>query len=179
MVDLTQDTTPYDYMRSGEVDLTALVDAAEYATNPNPDPQKLAAMLDSDDPALTYWGATGLLILGEKSRPVLANLKKLASDQEHNGAIVAAECLYLMGEKETGKQTLLRALKSENPFARGHALNVVDNVDDNSTEMRQAVVDMVKMVGEFKSHNYDLRMSKFLFAKWDIDPQSLGIDMNW
>ena len=179
LVDLTKSTTPYDYMRSGNVDLTQLVDAAEYATNPNPDPEKLADMLESDNPALTYWGATGLLILGEKARPAMDKLKTLASNQSHNGAIVAAESLYVLGEKEIGKETLLRALNSDNPFARGHALNVVDNVEENSSEMRQAVVDMVKRIGEFKRNNYDLRMAKFLFSKWDIDPKSFGIDMNW
>ena len=179
LVDLTENTNAYDYMRSGKVNLTQLVDAAEYATNPNPDPQKLADMLDSDNIALTYWGATGLLILGEKARPALSKLKELASNHSHNGAIVAAECLYVLGEKESGTETLLRALRSENPFARVLALNVVDYVDDNSPEMRQAVVDMVKRIGDFNRNNYDLRMAKFLLAKWEIDPQTLGIDMNW
>lgn len=179
LVDLTQDVAPYDYMRSGTVDITQLVDAAEYATSPNPDLQELIRLMDSEDPSLSYWGATGLLILGKDALPARDKLKALAAKASHNGAIVAAESLYGIGEAPSGKLALLRALKSENAFARGHALNVVDNVADNSPEIRQAVVDMVKRVGEYQSHNYDLRMAKFLFSKWQIDPQSLGIDMNW
>ncbi|WP_209330143.1 sulfatase family protein [Lunatimonas salinarum] len=179
LVDLTEGLSPYDYMRSGEVDLLQLVDAAEYVTNPSPDLQKLIKMLESPDPALCYWGATGLLILGQAGLSAKGSLMKVANSATHNGAIVAAECLYQMGEEAIGQQALLRALNSSNPFIRGHALNVVDYVQDNSPEMRQAVTDMVKRIGEFKRHNYDLRMAKFLFSKWQIDPQSLGIDMNW
>ncbi|EON77445.1 Choline-sulfatase [Lunatimonas lonarensis] len=179
LVDLTQHTSAYEYMRSGSVDLETLVDAADFAVGPNAEISQLVALLESTDPALSYWGATGLLIQGKAAEPVKDQLILLASDYDHNGAIVAAECLYGLREIQTGRQTLLRALQSENAFLRAHALNVIDNVDDNSPAVRNAVVAMVKRIGEFKNHNYDLRMARFLLSKWAIEPASVGIDINW
>src|SRR5690606_2513195 len=101
------------------------------ATSATPDDlDKLVGYLKSDDAVIRYWGATGLLILKEQSRPALEALKVAAHDASPNVAIVAAELLYRLGEREQGKKALLTALKAEDSFARVHALNAIDCLNE-------------------------------------------------
>src|SRR5690606_180469 len=54
---------PYDFMRSDYNNLEALIDAADLASRASVvDLPALVDLLDSDDAAIRYWGATGLLI---------------------------------------------------------------------------------------------------------------------
>ncbi|NHE56581.1 sulfatase-like hydrolase/transferase [Cyclobacterium plantarum] len=180
LIDRTEGTTAYDYMRTADLDLNALIDGANLAS----DPQKgdipfLAEMLDDEEAAIRYWGATGMLILGEDAGDAQEALRNALNDSSPNVKVVAAEAMYRLGFEEEGLQALYEVLETPNSFARTHALNAIDSIEDEAAATQMAVLDMIGMVGEFNRSHYDLRAAKGLLTKWNIDPMDHGYDMNW
>jgi arylsulfatase A-like enzyme len=169
----------YDYMRTGKVDHSLILRAAETSISRTVTPEELRSFLQSDDAAIRYWGATGLLNKGEAAKPFLPDIRTASRDTSANVASVAAELLYRLGEKQAGRAALLVVLKSDNAMARNHALNVIDEVDDNSEELKQAVISMVKSQREMSRDYYDLRSARQLFRKWGVDTKQYGINMDW
>ncbi len=162
----------YDYMRSGKVNLQEIMDAAEIATLGKPENlELLKSYLNNDDSAVRYWGATGLLILGQDAAPALDELKTAASDPSANVAAMAAEALYGLGETESGKAALLNVLQNHNQFARCHALNVIDYVNEKSPEIIAGVVAMFNNAESNSRNEYDMRAAKWLIEKWELNPE--------
>ena len=145
LADRTNGVAAYDYMRSGKVNLPEIINTANVATLGDVgNIEILKNYLKNEDSAIRYWGATGLLILGEKGRPALDNLKEAVKDVSGNVVAVAAEALYNLGEKETARKALLKVLSNSNEFARCHALNVIDCIGENSFEIVDGIAKMVK-----------------------------------
>jgi len=153
----------YDYMRENDVDMMEIVEAAELASLGKE--ESLPAFiryLENDDPAVRYWGATGLLILGKKASSAIQALKEAVNDPSSSVAIVAAEALYKLGEKELAEQVLLENLKNDN-FTSNFALNSIDILNINSLK---AQTEIQKYLGEAK-HDYSKRAATALAQKWD------------
>ena len=170
-VDRAGEMPVYDYMRSGKVNSDEIINAAEIATlGEISNFETLLEFLKSNESAVRYWGATGLLILGNQAEPAINELKAATFDKSANVVAVAAEALYNLGEKETAKKALLSVLKNPNEMARCHALNVIDCVGEKSPEIVDGVAEMVKKAEKLSREQYDLRGAKWLFEKWDINP---------
>ena len=177
LADRRGEKAAYDYIRENNVDLETILTAAEKATNAMPENiGELISMMESDDSAVRYWGATGMLILGEHSRPGVSTLKKSLDDPSPNVTVVVSEALYNLGETEYGRKGLVRSLESANPFARTHVLNAIDCVEDNSDEIRQAVFKMINENGNLNRNEYDLRAARTLLLKWELNPADYGYD---
>ncbi len=173
-------TPMYDYMRSGKVNLEEIIDAADIASYGNVENiDSLKIFLKNNDSAVRYWGATGLLILGEKAAPAIDELKTALSDESPDVVSTAAEALYNLGEKEIAEKALLEVLKGDNKFARCHALNVVDCINDDSKAMKEGVLNMVKNAKSKKLKLYDMRAANWLFEKWGINTSDYGFEMKW
>jgi len=158
---------PYDHMRNTAADLGALIDVADAATRPTAnDLDRLQTWLRSGNAPTRYWAATGLCILGEQARPALPQLRAALADPSPNVAIAAAEALYKLGDVETARASLLRALKHENPFVRTHALNVLAVLKEDSSEVRHAVRAIVEGQSTENQQAYDWRMGQALMEKW-------------
>ena len=180
LIDRTSGTTAYDYMRNSDINLEQLIEAANLAsTAKEEDLPQLINLLSSQEAAERYWGATGLLILGEKARPALGSLEKALNDSSPNVKSVAAEALYGLGAKEKALQALAEVLMTPNSFARTHALNVIDSIEDESKTSLDAVIAMVENAGELDRSQYDLRAARGLLEKWNINPSDYGFDMDW
>jgi arylsulfatase A-like enzyme len=179
-VDRAGEMPMYDYMRSGKANVEEIMNAAEIATlGEISNLDTLKSFLKNDDSAVRYWGATGLLILGENALPAIEELKAATTDKSANVVAMAAEALYNLGEKETAKKALISVLKNPNEMARCHALNVIDCIGENSPEMVQAVADVVKSAEKLSREQYDLRGAKWLFEKWGLNPADYKIEFNW
>lgn len=179
-IERTGDMPPYDYMRSGAVNLDEIIEAAELATLGNPENLKeMVAYLQHNESAVRYWGATGLLILGEKAMPALNDLKNAITDRSANVVVVAAEALYRLGETDIAKNALINILNHPNEFARCHALNAIDCTEDASPEIVEATVNMIKKLPEMNRNRYDLRAARWLVEKWGLNTDDLGLVFNW
>src|SRR5690606_19840183 len=170
----------YDYMRSANIDLESIIDAAEKATLGKVENlQTLQNYLKSDESAIRYWGATGLLILGQEAMPAKADLLTTLNDASANVVVVAAEALYNLGEKEVAKKALLAVLEHPNEFARCHALNAIDCIEEKSPEIVEGVVSMIQKLPEMNRNRYDLRASRWLVEKWGLNPEKFVLVFNW
>ncbi|MFW6246056.1 MAG: sulfatase-like hydrolase/transferase [Tangfeifania sp.] len=179
-IDRTDGKPMYDYMRSGEVDLQPIVEAAETATlGEIKNLEKLKSYLTSNEPAIRYWGATGLLILKDQAQPALPDLINALDDESANVAIVAAEAVYNLGEKEVARKSLLKSLQNPNSFARCHALNAIDCIEDQNEEIIAGVVDMIKTSPNMDRSRYDLRAAKWLVEKWELDLEEYNLEFTW
>jgi hypothetical protein len=179
-VERAGDIPMYDYMRSGKVNLDEIMNAAEIATlGEFSYLETLTRFLKSDESAVRYWGATGLLILGDQADTAIDELKAATSDEAANVVAVAAEALYNLGEKDTAKKALLSVLENPNEMARCHALNVIDCINENSDEMIKGVVDMINNAESNTRNKYDMRAAKWLIEKWGLNPDEYNIEFEW
>ncbi len=158
----------YDYMRTGTVPYVEIIQSAFLATEANPENlQRLLALLENDDSAIRYWGAQGLLILGENALPGLEQVKKAAFDVSWNVSIAAAELLYKLGDKETAIKALKRVLACDQVMARTCALNCVDAIGEGPDEFLQPCLDLLASY-EVVDRQYDVRVVQWLFEKWNL-----------
>ena len=169
----------YDYMRSGEVNMDVLIKAADLATLGGPENlEDYTKMLNDKYGPVRYWGATGLLILESDARPALKELKAALSDPMPDVVSVVAEALYRLDEKEAAIEALLGVLKDPNEMARTRALNALDVLGDDSQQVKNAVVDLLKSKKELNKRAYDVRMAVWLLNKWHIDPEQYGLKLD-
>ncbi len=179
-IDRAGEMPVYDFMQSEKVDLPAIVDAAETATLGNPENLDLLKIyLKSKESAIRYWGATGILILGEKASPAKAELLQALNDSSASVVTMAAEALYHLGERTTAEKALIKVLASENEMARCFALNAVDLTDMNSPDIQKAVIELVQNSPAATRELYDMRMAKWLFEKWKLNPADYGLKFKW
>jgi hypothetical protein len=179
-VDRAGEIPMYDYMRSGKIELSEVMEAAEIATlGKKENIEQLKTFLENDESAIRYWGASGLLILGEEALPAIDDLKKVVNDKSANVVAVAAEALYNLGEHETAKKALLSVLENHNEFARCHALNVIDCIEEDSPEMQKGVIEMIANAESNTRNKYDMRAAKWLIEKWGLNPDEYKIDFAW
>ncbi|MCX7887300.1 MAG: sulfatase, partial [Verrucomicrobiae bacterium] len=62
--------------------LPALLEAARTANAMNPaNIPQLAALLEHNDPAMRWWGATGLVALGPNAKPAEKAIRKTLTDE--------------------------------------------------------------------------------------------------
>jgi len=169
----------YDYMRSEAVPFDQILEAAWMATEINPDNlSRLRALLGNDDSAIRYWAAQGLLLLGEKARPALADLEKAVLDASWNVSVVSAEALYRLGQKDQAVKSINRVLDCDSPMARTFALNCVDHMDGSASEFLDGCIRMFANY-ETLNRQYDARVGKWLLEKWEVDAASYGVEFSW
>ncbi len=178
LAELAGDMPYYDYMRSGVVDIDELIRVADLATLGGPENiNDYAGMLKDQSGPVRYWGATGFLILGDKARPALNDMVKGLDDPMPDVVSVLAEAVYKLGRKDEARKALLGVLSDPNEMARTRALNVIDVINDDSPEIKAAVVELLKNKKELNLRAFDVRSSIWLLDKWKIDPKKYGMEL--
>lgn len=168
----------YDYIRTSGFDLETVIKAAETASFGSAENLTLfQSYLKNEESSIRYWGATGLLILGDKAEPAKKELLISLNDSSPDVVSVAAEALYNLGETEAAKAALLKVLENPNEFARCQALNVIDCIEENSPEIIGGVINMIKQHPKLNRNSYDLRLAKWLMEKWKLNPNDYSF--NW
>ena len=77
------------------------------------------------------------------------------------------------------KKALLSVLKNPNEFARCHALNVIDCIDEESAEIVEGVVNMIVNAESNTRNKYDMRAAKWLIDKWGLNADEYKIGFAW
>ncbi len=162
----TKGSNAYDFMRSGGLPLEIIIEAAEIASLADEgNLDVLKDYLKNQEPVIRYWGATGLLILGEKSAPAKEELIMLLDDESQDVVATAAETLLILGEIEVATKALLSVLKYPEDKPVCHALNIVSQYDLDDPRMRDTVV----WLSTQKELNYSQRIVEYLVEKWGLD----------
>ncbi len=157
--------TPYDFMQANSINLEEVVDAADLASlGKKENLQVLEGYLESSEPAIRYWGATGLLILGEDALPAKELLKKAVHNSSPAVTIVAAEALCNLGERGLSEKVLLDKMK-EGSFICTFALNSVDALNLDSKAVKESVNEILNN----SQNNYSKWFAAYLVKKWETD----------
>lgn len=93
---------------------------------------RLLQLLLDEDTAVRWWGAIGLVALGEQARGAAPALTKALSDTSPIVRVAAAEALANLGEHEKALPVLTKALKHTSPCVRLQALNVLDRMGEQA-----------------------------------------------
>lgn len=155
----------YDYARSGNYNLDKILATADMASSRNTaHTAQLIKALSDPDPVVRYWSATGLTVLKAVSGKVA--LQKALSDPDAAVRIAAAEALYVTGaDKQAAIQVLTEALKSDNPFARLQALNVLDLTGPDAKPALPEAEKIARQKAEM--FDYDIRAAKVLVERYN------------
>ena len=154
---------PYDFMRTNSINLEEIVDAADLASlGKKENLQVLVEYLENSEPAIRYWGATGLLILGEAALPAKELLEKVVDDSSPSVAIVAAEALFNLGERGLSEKVLLDKMK-EGDFICTFALNSVDALNLDSKAVKETVHEILNN----SQNDYSKWFAAYLVKKWE------------
>jgi len=165
----TKDRTIFDYFQSGEVPIAEILEAADIASfGKVEDKQKLVELLTSKESAVRYWGATGLLLLGDNAKSEIPSLKKAIKDPSVSVAVVAAEALYKLNKKEDAYNGFIRALKTDREFAQTQAMNAIYLVEDNSQVLKEEVLNVLKRMKTLDRNKYNYRAAMNLVNKWKL-----------
>ncbi len=174
---LAGDGSLYDYMRSSVCPFEELLQAAQLATSAGQgDIQAYTSYLDHEHSAIRYWGAVGMLIHRDHAGLDLEVLEGATEDPSSSVAIMAAETLYRLEEREPAIAAYERILSDTvryGMFDRNFALNSMDAAEVRSPLLDKRVKalydskkDVIKGFDRFD--NYDFLMSGYLLQKWGL-----------
>ncbi|MDR0575132.1 MAG: sulfatase-like hydrolase/transferase [Tannerella sp.] len=165
---ISETTTMYDYLHSPEYPIAEIIHVANTAiVKDKKNLPYLAEWLNDDNRTIRYWAATGLLILGNEAESCADRLTAALNDPSPDVVIVAAEALYRLGRRQRSVATLLTVMDNPNVMVRTFALNVIDQLGEDSRHVRQAVERLGKKSENDKSQGrFDLRMVNRLTTKW-------------
>ena len=160
----------YDYMRSEACPFEELSKAADQATlGGRSCLNTFVQNLKSENSAIRYWGATGLLILKNDAKLAVPALKEASTDKSGAVATLVAEALYGLGEKALARKIYISILQDTVTYDtndRNFALNSIDAVNENSTELKAIIKKLIKDQPLEKSpENYSFRISEWLLKK--------------
>lgn len=126
--------------------MAQVLDAAGTATLPTTSAEALAALLDSPQASIRYWGLQGYLTQGEKAiRAHAPKIETLLADASPSVRVAAAETLLSAAEAATVRERCLRTLldcadMDKQPyFAAIEAVNVIDRWQDKLTPWKDQI----------------------------------------
>jgi hypothetical protein len=147
--------TPYDVALAPALNpLDRLLAAADAANAMDADRlPELVRLLGADDAALRYWGAIGLVALGEDAAPAADELRRATADPAPNVRVAAAEALANLDRTDEALPVLIAGLKHPTPFIRLRAMNVLDRLGPRARPalpaMRQAKLPTKSHVNDY------------------------------
>ena len=177
---LTGNTPVYDYFRSGKVNVHALTKARELASyGQTENIEQLEGYLKNNDSGLRYWGATGLLILGDKAKGSIPLLEKALQDTSPDVVAVAGEALFNLGKKKEAREAMLNVLNSPSMMARCRVLNAIDCINDESPETKEQVISFIRRLKPEDRNNYDAHAAMWLIDKWGVNREANKISYEY
>jgi uncharacterized sulfatase len=161
-------STPYDVAHDSRLNpVERLLEAADAANRMEADGVgDLARLVGDKEPAVRFWGATGLVALGKEAAPATDVLLEAIEDPAPNVRIAAAEALANVGRLDDAMPVLIAGLAHPTPFIRLRAMNVLDRLGEDA---RPALAAIKQAKLETKSHvgGYVGRMVQYVPPKLD------------
>ncbi|MBI1313035.1 sulfatase-like hydrolase/transferase [bacterium] len=101
-------------------------------------PQMVETLKD-DDAAVRYWAAIGLGNLGKEAVKSAPSLKQTLHDDSENVRVAAARALCRMDQPDDALPVLVEVLDHGSQWARVHAANVLDELDEQARPVLDAM----------------------------------------
>lgn len=162
MLDDTNETTIYDFVRSNKINIDRIIEAANLASSSTKDDiPGLVNNLNDKEKYVRYWGAVGLLKLGTDSQTAREDVKKALYDQSANVRIAAAEALCLLNDEDIALPILEKELEGTNPITMLLALNALENIG----EPAKKILPSIRRINKNCKDKYITRASEHLIKK--------------
>jgi uncharacterized sulfatase len=146
----------YDGARSPGFPWRRIAEAAEVAASRDPDQlAHLGGLLNDEDPAIRWWAATGFGNRGSKAIDHLPALRLALNDASPAVRVAAADALIRLGQPDEARKALYGAMKDPNEWVRLHATQILDRINDQSTEAKAIWASAVK-----DKNQYVVRVAK-------------------
>ena len=100
---------------------------------------EMDSLLSDKEPVVRYWAAIGVGNLGRKAVATEPALKRILSDSSENVRVAAARALCHMGKPEAALPVLVDVLDNGSQWARVHAANVRDEIDEQARPIVEAM----------------------------------------
>ena len=167
----SKDMSLFDYMRVENLPFPKILETANIASDGDPkNLNRFIELLQNDESTIRYWAAIGLLILKEDAKSAIPQLKKALDDPSPDVATVAAETLYLLGEKEIAINAILKALQHPDDCVRNFALNALDHTGENSLKVQKALIELEESAKDDKNPmRFDTWTITWLKEKWEAE----------
>ncbi len=123
----------------GSTFIGQLVDVATRASEGESAFPKLIAALTHSDPAIRYWGATGLGNFAQAAQPHADALQPLLADSSAAVRIAAGRALCRMGQTEQALPLLAAELSGDLQWARLEAAIALDYLDETARPVLAAI----------------------------------------
>lgn len=137
----SETSTPYEIAMNPQLNpIDRLWEAARIANQRQAiNINKLEALLRSDDSAVRWWGAIGLVSLGEDAKPAETALISALEDSSPDVRLTAAEALSNIGHLHKTLPVLEEALQHDNPFVRLTSLNIIQRIGPPAKSLIPAI----------------------------------------
>ena len=112
--------------------INRLRDAASLSLEGADSLPKMRATLKDEDAAVRYWAAVGIGNLGTAGSTAKDDLMAALKDESENVRVAAARALCRMNEPEQALPVLVAVLDDGSQWARVHAANVLDEIDEQA-----------------------------------------------
>jgi uncharacterized sulfatase len=133
--------SPWDILngRDSELLIRRLRDAASLSLQGQDNIPRMTRLLIDPDSTVRYWGAVGLGNLGELARSAEAALEAVLNDESENVRTAAARALCRMDRPVKALPVLVDVLDNGSQWARVHAANVLDELDEQARPVIEAM----------------------------------------
>ena len=115
------------------------------------------AALDDGDPAVRYWAATGLAVLGKKAEPAKAALRKALSDRKSWVRFAAAEACCKLGLRKRAVKVLADGLALPNIKENLHAAEILVAIGKQARPALAHMKQAVKRAEGLQDHGWYMR----------------------
>lgn len=112
--------------------ISRLRDAASLSLEGADSLPKMRKTLQDDDAAVRYWAAVGIGNLGTAGSAAKDDLTFALTDDSESVRVAAARALCRMNEPSEALRVLVAVLDDGTQWARVHAANVLDEIDDQA-----------------------------------------------
>ena len=119
--------------------INRLRDAASLSLEGPESLPKMRETLKDKDAAVRYWAAVGIGNLGTAGSAAKDDLKFLLTDDSENVRVAAARALCRMNEPDEALRVLVAVLDDGSQWARVHAANVLDEIDEQARPVLAAM----------------------------------------
>lgn len=145
MLERANGSMPYEFARDERIyPIERILAVASKVGEGNHYLSDFSRALGDADPGVRYWGATGLAVLGEESRPARAALSKALEDRKSWVRFAAAEACCHIGLEQAAVKILADGLQLRNIKENLHAAQILLAVAEKARpampQMRQAII---------------------------------------
>lgn len=137
----SEGSTPYEFIRNGEVPLEKIIESAELIGKANLG--DFIEKLSDEEAGVRYWAVIGLQALKEKAAPAIPELKKMLEDNSPSVQIAAAETLCKLGQME-GLAVLEKWLLDDRPQVTLQAARSIELLEEKAKPLIPVLYEVIE-----------------------------------